>query len=329
MHATRLGRNGPTVSAIGYGCLSLTDYYGAGTSADEGIRIIHHAIDHGVTLFDTAAMYGLGRNEALLGRAIAGIRHDIVIATKFGTVCDSDGRPVGIDGTPKRLRESCDASLSRLGTDVIDIFFQHRLDRTVPIEETVGAMADLVRAGKVRYLGLCEVSAMTIRRAQCVHPIAAVQSEYSLWTRDPEKSVLPACRELGVGFIAYSPLGRGFLTGHVGSPESLAPNDARRAIPRFQRENFESNRGLIAILERIAAARGCKPGQVALAWLLTCRDNVVPIPGTKRLAYLDDNIGAAGIGLTDVEAAALDEAFAPDRVAGPRCSEASMRYIDA
>jgi aryl-alcohol dehydrogenase-like predicted oxidoreductase len=329
MRKVTLGRNGPTVSAIGYGCLSLTDYYGAGTTADEGIKLIHHAMASGVTLFDTAPMYGLGQNEERLGRALAARRGDVVIATKFGTVCDANGRPIGIDGTPKHVRESCDTSLARLKTDVIDILFQHRLDKSVPIEETVGAMSELVRAGKVRHLGLCEVSAATLRRAHRVHPIAAVQSEYSLWSREPEESVLPACREFGTGFVAYSPLGRGFLTGHVGGSESLAPNDARRAIPRFQGEHVAANRALVSEIEHIAAAHGCKPGQVALAWLLQRRDTIVPIPGTKRLAYLDENLGAATLALTDAETSALDSAFAPDRIAGPRLSPASMRYIDA
>jgi aryl-alcohol dehydrogenase-like predicted oxidoreductase len=325
----QLGRNGPIVSAIGYGCLSLTDYYGTAVAPEEGVRVIHHAIKRGITLFDTAAMYGVGRNESLLGQAVAGRRDQIVIATKFGAICDAGGRPIGIDGSPKHVRESCDASLARLKTEVIDIFFQHRLDKSVPIEETVGAMADLVRAGKVRHLGLCEVSAATIRRAHRAYPIAAVQSEYSLWTRDPEESVLPLCRELGIGFVAYSPLGRGFLTGSVGDPDNLPANDARRSIPRFQRDNFAVNRDLVGLVERIASARRCTPAQVALAWLLARANGVVPIPGTKRIACLDENIGAVDVALTGAEADELAAMFGPDRVAGRRCSDASMRHIDA
>jgi len=329
MQSTRLGRNGPIVSALGYGCLSLTDYYGADTAPEEGICVIQHAIERGITLFDTAAMYGVGRNESLLGRAVAGRRDKVVIATKFGAICDADGRPIDIDGTPKHVRKSCESSLTRLKTDVIDIFFQHRRDKSISIEETVGAMAELVQAGKVRHLGLCEVSAATIRRAHRVHPITAVQSEYSLWTRDPEDSVLPVCRELGIGFVAYSPLGRGFLTGSVGDSDCLAANDARRTIPRFQPDNFASNRDLIGLVARIAAARRCTPAQIALAWLLARGDGVVPIPGTKRLAYLEENLGAVDVALSRAEADELTAAFEPGRVAGQRCSEASMRYIDA
>ena len=327
MRSVRLGQSGPVVSALGYGCLSLTQYYGPGASETDALRLIDHAIERGITLFDTAPMYGGGINERLLGRAIAGRRSGLAIATKFGALVDAHGRPTGIDGTPRHVRASCDESLARLGLEAIDLFLQHRLDRAVPIEETVGAMAELVRDGKVRHLGLCEVSAETIRRAHRVHPIAAIQSEYSLWSRDPEATVLPACRELGIGFMAYSPLGRGFLAGSAAAAESLPADDARRGMPRFQLGNFAANHALLASLAQIAAGRGCTPGQAALAWL--CAQGVVPIPGTKRIAYLDENLGALDVALTAEDLAELDAAFPPGRAAGRRVSDASMRFIDA
>jgi aryl-alcohol dehydrogenase-like predicted oxidoreductase len=328
MERRRLGSTGPHVSAVGIGCLSFSDYYGAheAIEAADARRLVERAIALDVTLFDTAAMYG--RSEELLGRAIKGLRQGLVIATKFGVLVDERGRPLGTDASPGAVRQACDEGLRRLGIDVIDLFYLHRLDKAVAIEETVGAMAELVRAGKVRHLGLCEVSARTLRRAHKVHPIAALQSEYSLWSRDVEREILPACRELGIGFVAYSPLGRGFLTGAVTGADSLPADDARRAIPRFQGDNLARNVALLDDLRAIAARHGATSAQVALAWLLAQGPDIVPIPGTKRPTYLAENAAAVRLRLSAEEIESLGRAFAPDRIAGERYGETARAFVD-
>lgn len=315
------------VSAIGLGCMGMSQAYGEADAA-ESERTLQRALDIGVTFLDTANAYGLGHNEKLIGRVLKARRGELQLATKFGIVVDGDGRR-GIDGRPEQVAERCEESLARLQTDVIDLYYLHRLDPNVPIEETVGAMAELVRAGKVRYLGLSEVSAATLRRAHAVHPITAVQSEYSLWTRDPEAHVLPACRELGVGFVPFSPLGRAILTGAITSADDLAgERDMRGSMPRFQGENLEKNLSLVDALSGIAEARGCTRGQLALAWLLAQGDHIAPIPGTKRVKYLEENAAAADITLTGDELAAINELFAAGNVAGDRYAPAGMRSLD-
>jgi aryl-alcohol dehydrogenase-like predicted oxidoreductase len=327
MKTRALGRSGLTVSAIGLGCMGMSQSYGPHDD-DESIATIHRALDLGVTFLDTAAVYGLGENEKLVGRAIAGRRHEVVLATKCGIIRGADGKLSGLDGSPKEITTSCEASLKRLNTDVIDLFYLHRVDPKTPIEESVSAMADLVRAGKVRYLGLSEASAATLERAMRVHPIAALQSEYSLWCRDPEASVLPKCRELGMGFVPFSPLGRGFLSGGVRRTDTLASDDMRRALPRFQGENLAHNLGLVERLQAVAD-RGKRPAsQVALAWLLAQGDDVVPIPGTKRRTYLESNAAAVDLTLSPSDLAELDAAFPPDAVMGLRYPEQMMRWVD-
>ena len=301
-----LGRPGLTVSAEGLGCMGMSFAYGT-PDHDEATATIHRALELGVTFFDTADMYGFGHNEELVGKALAGRRGDVVVATKFGIYLDGDapgGR--GVRGDAAYVRQACDASLGRLGFDHIDLYYQHRPDTSVPIEETVGAMAELVAAGKVRHLGLSEASADTVRRAAAVHPITALQSEWSLFSRDIEDEIVPACREHGIGLVPYSPLGRGLLTGAVTSLDELQGDDFRRSLPRFQGDNLERNLELVAVVRDIAAAKGCTPGQVALAWLLAHGDDVVPIPGTKRRTYLEDNIGAVDVDLTVDDLARLD-----------------------
>jgi aryl-alcohol dehydrogenase-like predicted oxidoreductase len=323
-----LGKEGLRVSAQGLGCMGMSEFYGP---ADEegGIATIHRALELGVTFLDTSDVYGPFTNERLVGRAIAGRRDDVVLATKFGIVRDESGTRRGVRGDAEYVRAACDASLQRLGIDTIDLYYQHRVDPDTPIEETVGAMAELVEAGKVRHLGLSEASEETIRRGHAVHSIAAVQWEYSLWTRDVEADVLPTLRELGIGLVAYSPLGRGFLTGAVRSSDDLPEGDFRRAAaPRFEDENLQANVRLVERLEQVAAARGATAGQVALAWVMAQGADVVPIPGTKRVPYLEQNAAAADLELGADDLAALDQAFPPDAAAGERYSAEGMRTVN-
>jgi aryl-alcohol dehydrogenase-like predicted oxidoreductase len=316
------------VSALGLGCMGMSEFYGDADEA-ESIATIHHALDRGVTFFDTADMYGVGHNEELVGRALRGRRDRAVIATKFGIVRSRENPAIrGICGRPDYVQSACEASLRRLGVDAIDLYYQHRVDPDVPIEETVGAMAALVKQGKVRFLGLSEASADTIRRAHAVHPITALQSELSLWTRDVELEILPTCRELGVGFVAYSPLGRGFLTGAIASTSELAPNDFRRMSPRFADGNIDKNLALVAHVRELAAQKNSTPAQIALAWVLAKGNDVVPIPGTKKRARLDDNVGAATLSLTPEDLATLDAAFPPGAAAGTRYPQAAMSSVN-
>jgi aryl-alcohol dehydrogenase-like predicted oxidoreductase len=322
-----LGREGLTVSAIGLGCMGMSDFYGDADHATN-LAVLNHAIDIGVNFLDTADMYGVGRNETLLGEVLKNRRREVVLATKFGNVRAENGDYLGIDGSPQYVASACDASLKRLGVEQIDLYYQHRVDPKVPIEETVGAMARLVEAGKVRYLGLSEASAETIRRATRVHPIAALQSEYSLWTRDMERDVLPTCRELGIGFVAYSPLGRGFLTGAIQALDQLANNDWRRQNPRFQAENFDQNQLLVQAISEIAEERGCTPAQLALAWLLHQSEGIVPIPGTRRISRLDENAAAAKIKLSDEELDRIENVLTVNVVAGTRYPASSMASVN-
>ena len=328
MHTRRLGSSGLSASAIGLGCMGMSEFYGDGDEA-ESIATIHRALDLGCTFLDTADMYGPYKNEELVGRAIKGRRQQVVLATKFGIVRDPVNNMVrSISGKPDYVRQACDASLKRLGVDVIDLYYQHRVDPGTPIEETVGAMAELVRAGKVRYLGLSEAGVETLRRAHKVHPIAALQSEYSLWSRDPEDGVLTCCRELGIGFVAYSPLGRGFLSGEIKRFDDLAANDYRRFSPRFQGDNFAKNLALVERIKQIAATKRCTPSQLALAWTLAQGDDVVPIPGTKRRKYLEENLAAADLALSAAELARIDEVSPKGAAAGQRYPEAMMQFVN-
>ncbi|HEY8553281.1 MAG TPA: aldo/keto reductase [Burkholderiales bacterium] len=317
MDTRTLGRHGPVVSCIGLGCMGMSDFYG-GADERQAIAVIHRALDLGVNLLDTADMYGVGHNEALVGRAIRDRRDAVVLATKFGVVRAPDGTYLAINGRPEYVKQACDASLKRLGVEVIDLYYQHRVDPQTPIEETIGAMADLVREGKVRYLGLSEAAPETIRRAHAVHPIAALQTEYSLWSRDPEDALLPLCAELGIGFVAYSPLGRGFLTGAIRSVDDLAPDDWRRQNPRFQGENFRRNLALVDAVRELAESKGCTPAQLALAWVLARDENIVPIPGTRSIQRLEENVRAAEVSLSAEELARLDEIAPPGAAAGAR-----------
>jgi aryl-alcohol dehydrogenase-like predicted oxidoreductase len=322
MQKRRLGNEGLEVSAQGLGCMGMSEFYGS-ADEDEAVATILRALDLGVTFLDTADMYGPFTNEKLVGRALAGRRDEVVLATKFGNQRGEDGSFLGINGKPDYVRSACDASLARLGVDHIDLYYQHRVDKTVPIEETVGAMAELVEQGKVRYLGLSEASPETIRRAHAVHPISALQTEYSLWTRDPEDAVLPTVRELGIGFVAYSPLGRGFLSGAITTPEDLAEGDFRRNNPRFQGANFDKNLELVERVREIAAERDVTPGQLALAWLLAEGEDIVPIPGTKRREYLEENAAATEIQLSADELERIDDAAPVGATAGERYPDMS------
>lgn len=321
-----LGRSGLSVSAIGLGCMGMSEFYGP-SDDDQSLATLAAALDLGINFLDTADMYGVGHNERLLGRFLKGRRDRVILATKFGNVRGPNGERLGIDGTPDYVRAACDASLARLGIDTIDLYYQHRVDPRTPIEDTVGAMKGLVDAGKVRFIGLSECSVATLRRAHAVHPVTAVQIEYSLWSREPEEGMLEACRELGVAFVAYSPLGRSFLTGTVTDPDSLAPDDFRRTNPRFTGAALAQNLRLTERLAAFAADKGLTSAQVALAWILAKQPHVVPIPGTRRVRYLEENVAATRVRLSPDEIAMLDTLFAPSSVAGTRYAEAGMSML--
>lgn len=321
-----LGRGPQTVSALGLGCMGMSEFYGPGDD-QESLATLERAMERGITFLDTADAYGMGENELLVGQFLRGRREQIFLATKFGNVRTPDGGWSGVSGRPDYVHSACEASLRRLGVDVIDLYYQHRVDTDVPIEETVGAMAQLVQQGKVRFLGLSEAAPATIRRAAAVHPIAALQTEYSLWSREPEDELLAVCRELGITFVAYSPLGRGFLTGQIKRYEDLAPDDYRRYSPRFQGENFQKNLDLVRKIEQIAGEKGCTPGQLALAWLLAQGEDIVPIPGTKRRKYLDENAGAIGVSLSPHDLARIAAAAPQGAAVGGRYSPQMMERV--
>jgi aryl-alcohol dehydrogenase-like predicted oxidoreductase len=327
MQTRTLGARGPSVSAVGLGCMGMSDFYAPAHDDASSIAVIHRAIDIGIDFLDTADMYGPFKNERLVGRAIRDRRDRVFVATKFGNERLEDGTMVGINGRPEYVRSACDASLTRLGVDTIDLYYQHRVDAKTPIEDTVGAMAELVKAGKVRHLGLSEAGPQTIRRAHAVHPVAALQTEYSLWSRDPEEDLLGVCRELGVAFVAYSPLGRGFLTGKFSAPDDLAPDDWRRNHPRFQGENFARNLQLAGRVRELAQAKGCTPAQLALAWLLAQGPDVLPIPGSTSMERMEENAAAVDVVLTPGDLAAIDAVLPRGVASGMRYPEAGMRTV--
>ena len=327
MKKRMLGKSALEVSALGLGCMGMSEFY-AGATEQESVATLHKALDLGLNFLDTADMYGPFKNEQLVGRAIRDRRKEVVLATKFGNMRGEDGSFLGVCGRPDYVRTCCDASLKRLGVDHIDLYYQHRVDRTVPIEETVGAMAELVKAGKVRFLGLSEASPATLRRAHTVHPITALQTEYSLWTRDPEDEVLPTVRELGIGFVAYSPLGRGFLTGSLRTFEDLDEKDYRRFSPRFQGENFQKNLELVDRVTEIARGKGVKPSQLALAWVLAQDEHIVPIPGTTRREHLEENLAALEVVLTQEDLRSIEEVAPVGAAAGLRYPEASLKHVN-
>ncbi|MCQ6267325.1 aldo/keto reductase [Fictibacillus sp. WQ 8-8] len=327
MQKRKLGNEGLEVSSLGLGCMGMSDFY-SGQDDQESLKTIHHALELGVNFLDTADMYGVGKNEELVGTTISDCRKDVILATKFGNVRGEDGSFLGVNGHPKYVKEACENSLRRLGTDYIDLYYQHRVDPGIPIEETVGAMSILAQEGKIRYLGLSEASPETIRRAHDVHPITAVQTEYSLWSRDVEEQILPAIRELGIGFVPYSPLGRGFLTGQIKKFEDLAEDDYRRFSPRFQGENFQKNLDLVEKIKEIALEKNCSTSQLAIAWLLAQGNDIVPIPGTKKTRYLEENVGAIKVELTQDDLNRINEAAPRGAAAGERYPEAGMKGVN-
>ncbi|MEJ2008257.1 MAG: aldo/keto reductase [Acidobacteriota bacterium] len=327
MQQRKLGHSELSLSAIGLGCMGMSEFYGSRDDR-ESIDVIHRALDLGVNFLDTADMYGTGRNEELVGKAIKDRRNQVVLATKFGNVRDAVGNFTGINGRPEYVRKACDASLQRLQIDTIDLYYQHRVDSSVPIEETVGAMMRLIEEGKVRYLGLSEAGPATIRRAHQTHPISALQTEYSLWTRDPEDEIIPLCRELGITFVPYSPLGRGFLTGKIKSPDDLEPDDWRRKNPRFQGENFQRNLDLVKRIEEMAAEKQCKPSQLALAWVLAQGEDMIPIPGSSHIAHLEENLAALEVSLSPENFERINEVAPKGVAAGERYTEGGMRVLN-